>query len=387
MNDLKITISVGGRFHAFNLAQQLYKKGCLERLITSYPKFEVKKYGLPEDKIKSIVIKEILARSWQKMPFIFRRFINPEFFISDLFDRLASSEIKNSDIFVGWDSFSLYSLRRAKKLGSVTALDHGSAHPNHTHKILSEERERLGLRPGSYTWLMKRELAEYNQADYIFLPSTFAKNTFLDNGISEDKITQIPYGVDLCEFKKIKKEDDIFRIIFVGSMTLAKGVHYLIQAFSELNLRNAELLLIGPLDREMKPVFMKYAGKFKWIGYVPQKELYKYYSQSSVFVLNSIDDGFGMVILQAMACGLPVICTTNTGGPDVIREGKDGFIIPIRDVDALKERLRYLYENREICQRMGQSAEERVSSGFTWDHYGDKMIVEYKRILKLSGKN
>jgi len=153
------------------------------------------------------------------------------------------------------------------------------------------------------------------------------------------------------------------------------------------------------LTLEIKPFFKKYQvdyeirnkyestklrkGKsnIKYIGHVPQKELYKYYSQGSVFVIMSIEEGLAMVQPQAMACGLPVICTTNTGGENIVRDGKDGFVIPIRDVEKLKEKLVYLYENPEICRKMGESAKQRVSQGFTWDDYGDKIINIYENIL------
>lgn len=93
-----------------------------------------------------------------------------------------------------------------------------------------------------------------------------------------------------------------------------------------------------------------------------------------------------MVIIQAMACGLPVIATENTGGPDIIEDGKNGFIVPIRDTKALKEKLTYFYENPENCKQMDQSAKKRVSSGFAWDDYGEKIIGEYERILGESEK-
>ena len=103
---------------------------------------------------------------------------------------------------------------------------------------------------------------------------------------------------------------------------------------------------------------------------------------SSVFTIASIEEGLALVIPQAMACGLPVIATTNTGAEDIVRDGEDGFIVPIRDVRVLKEKLLYLYENKEMRRAMGQSAKERVSTGFTWDDYGDKIMVAYERILK-----
>lgn len=381
---IKVTISVGGRFHAFNLAQQLLKRGFLERLITSFPKFEVKKYGLPGEKIKSVVIKEILERSWRKMPFFLRNSYNPEFFIAELYDHLAARQVLPSDIFVGFASFALHSMAKAKKTGALTLLERGNSHITFHNNILKEEHELCGVKNQlslSHPKTTEKELSEYEETDYITVPSSFVRKTFLDFGFPEKKLIQVPYCVDLSLFRQIPKKDDIFRVIFIGGMNLRKGVHYLLRAFAELNLPKSELLLVGSISDEIKPFFKKYSGKFRWTGHISHKELYKYYSGSSVFVLNSIEDGFGMVMAQAMACGLPAICTTNTGGPDVVREGKDGFIIPIRDVEVLKEKLVYLYENPEICRQMGQSAKDRVSQGFTWDDYGNKIVREYERIL------
>lgn len=382
---MKAVISVGGKFHAFYLAKELYQRNALERIITSYPKFEAVKSGIPRDKITSILTKEILDRGWRKLPFFIRKSFNPTLLISDIFDKLASRKIVPADIFAGWSSFSLNSLRRAKKMGMAAVLDHGSAHIKYHDKILKEERDAwnvpLGKMRMAHPGIVEKEIKEYEEADYVFIPSSFVKKTFLEAGIPEKKIIMVPYGVNLEEFKPGEKKDDVFRVVYAGGMTLQKGVHYLLQAFSELNLPNSELVLIGGTSEEIKPFFEKYEGKFKYIPPVPQSELAGHYAQSSVFVLNSIQDGFGMVIIQAMACGLPVIATENTGGPDIIENGKQGFVIPIRDVKALKEKLAYLRENQEEAEKMGESAMKKVSSGFSWGDYGSRMTEEYRKII------
>jgi len=379
---MKVSISVIGRFHLFNLAQQLLKKDYLNQLITSYPKFEVVKYGIPKDKISSIIIKEILFRGWQKLPGFLKRIYNPHHLIHEIFDALAAFYLKEgADIVIG----GLRVARKAKKFGAVTIAERGSSHILYQNKILQEEYEKYSVKIEPFMLphpkVIKDDLRGYEEMDYISIPSSFVKRTFLEYGVSESKIIQVPYGVDLSAFKQIPKNDNVFRVVFAGGMALRKGVHYLLQAFSELNLPNSELLLIGSMNDEIKPFFKKYEGKYKWLGHIPQNELYKYYSQGSVFVIMSIEEGLAMVQPQAMACGLPVICTTNTGGEDIIREGRDGFIIPIRDVEKLKEKLLYLYENPEICYQMGQNAKQRVSGGFTWDDYGEKMVEKYKHIL------
>jgi glycosyltransferase involved in cell wall biosynthesis len=231
--------------------------------------------------------------------------------------------------------------------------------------------------------IVEKELEEYEKADYIQLISSFAKRTFIECGVSPDKIILATPGVDILQFSPVKKEDHIFRIIYCGGISIRKGVHYLLRAFYELNLPNSELWLIGNFSEGMRPFLKRYySPKIRLKGVFPQSKLYEQYSQGSLACLNSIEDGFGVVILQAMACGLPVICTTNTGGSDVIQNGIDGFIIPIRDIGALKEKILFLYENKDRCREMGELARKRSATFFTWDDYGNKIISIYNKIIK-----
>jgi glycosyltransferase involved in cell wall biosynthesis len=208
------------------------------------------------------------------------------------------------------------------------------------------------------------------------------KSTFLERGVSKDKLVHVPYGVNLAHFHPVPKQDDTFRIIYCGSIGLRKGVHYLLQTLHELKLPQAELWLIGSLTGEMRPFLARFSSSAIFHkGPFPESELHKYCSQGSVFCLASTEEGLAMVLPQAMACGFPVICTTHTGGEDTVRDGQDGFIVPIRDVEALKERIHFFYTNRDACKEMGYSAQQRVKSGYTWVDYGNRMIGEYKRIL------
>jgi glycosyltransferase involved in cell wall biosynthesis len=102
----------------------------------------------------------------------------------------------------------------------------------------------------------------------------------------------------------------------------------------------------------------------------------------SVFVLPSLADGFGMVVPQAMACGLPVIVTENVGAADIVRDGRSGFIVPVRDVEALCEKLRFLHENRDLAREMGRQARQDVICGYTWDDYGDRLVGFLETLLR-----
>lgn len=387
---MKIVISVPGRFHLFNLAQQLLKRDYLEQLITSYPKFEVKKYGIPKEKVSSILIKEIMLRGWQKLPGFLQNIYNPQYLIHQIFDKSAARRLRKADIISGGSSVFLHTLRKAKEMGMITIVDHGSSHIVYQNDILKQEYEKFGVKIKPFYLphpkIIEKELQEYEEADYVSIPSLFVKRTFLEKGFPPKKIIHVPYGADLSTFKPLPKQDNIFRVIFGGGLTLRKGVHYLLQAFSELNLPNSELLLVGAMNEEIRPFLDKYTGCYKQISYVPFAEINKIFSQGTIFVLPSIEEGLALIQPIAMACGLPVICTTNTGGEDIIRDGLDGFIIPIRNIEKLKERILYFYENPEAGRIMGDSARLRVAKGFTWDDYGDKIAHIYEDILKSTGK-
>lgn len=377
---MKVNIGVVGRFHAFDLAKQLQKYKLLNKLITTYPKFKVKEWEIESDKIVSEIFLEILRRYGNRISYISKENINK--FISIKHAKYVISYLNQCDIYIGWSGSSLETLIEAKKRGVTTILERGSTHYTYQQNILFEEFNKYGLKFNINYDIWARELLEYELCDYISIPSSFVKRTFMEKGIPENKLLVNPYGVDLSNFKQIPKEDKIFRVIFCGTLSIQKGSHYLLQAFYELNLPNSELWHIGSIKEEMKTFMKKYqSDKIIYKGHYPQNELYKLYSQGNVFCIPSLQEGMAMVQLQAMACGLPLICTTNTGGDDLItKNGEEGFVIPIRDVNAIKEKILYLYENQDICYEMGQKAKQRVSKDFSWDDYGKRYFNNLKRI-------
>ncbi len=380
---MKVSISVLGRFHAFNLAQQVQQRNSLHQLISSYPTFEIAKYDIAESSINSVPHIEILARAWQKLPNCLKQQHNLQLWFAETFDRAVTTKLLSDlDVFVGWSGSSLFSLRKAKEMGAMTVVERGSSHMAYQTQILQEEYERWGLEfTATHPGICDRELQEYQEADRIAIPSLFAKRTFIAQGIPESKLIHVPYGTSLTEFYPISKEDNIFRVMHCGSINLRKGVLYLIQAFYELNLPDAELWLVGSVAPEIEPFLAKYqSDRLILQGRHPQNQLRWFYAQCSVFCLASIEDGFGMVIPQAMACGLPVIHTTNTGGADIVRDGIDGFCVQIRDVEALKEKILFFYEHPEQRNEMGNNALEQVNTSFSWNKYGEEIIKEYAQI-------
>ena len=386
---MKITIVVGGKFHGFNLAEQLNNKSVLKSLITSYPKYSLQKHGIEKEKVKSLLFKEILLKIFNKINYFFKYF-DYDFFLCNYFDQKASKLIdyQNTDILIGWSGFSKECFLKAQKYKCIKILERGSSHIRFQEQILKEEYSKTGINhkiPSKK--IIDKEIQEYDLADYICVPSQFVKDSFLKFGINEKKIIKIPYGVDLKEFeilKNLKSKNDKFKIICTGTVCIRKGSHYLIKAFDELALPEAELIFVGPIEKEINEILKKFKNNknIKFIGKKPQGELKYLYNSSDLFVLNSIEDGFGMVISQAMACGLPVIATENAGGSEIIEDGVDGFIVPVRNNSILKKKISELYFNREKLLEMGTNAYKKSLKDLSWENYGNKMFDTYYNLLK-----
>jgi alpha-maltose-1-phosphate synthase len=226
---------------------------------------------------------------------------------------------------------------------------------------------------------IERKEQEIQLADHIFVASSISKKSLLDAGVASDKISAIPYGAPIEYFQPQPKTDKLFRALFVGSVSPRKGVHYLLQAWKELQLSDAELLLVGG-NCFPQNWLKRYEDIFRYVPSVPHALLNQYYSSASVFVFPSLVEGFGLVLLEAMACGIPVITTPNTAGPDIITDGIEGFIVPIRDVAALKEKLEWCYSHPQELAQMGQAA-RRKAEQLTWELYRQKLASRVQELL------
>ncbi len=314
--------------------------------------------------------------------------LNIDDFLINYFDKFASKklDLNNLNILVGWSSFSLESFKKVQNSTCIKILERGSTHIEFQHDILKEEYKLHGIKPKLPSKeIILKEIKEYTMADYICVPSEFVKRTFINKGFNEERIIKIPYGVDLKNFYKFKDKiiKKTFRIICVGTVSIRKGALYLLKAFEELNLYNSELLMIGNIDDDIYPLIKKYYKNknINFIKPIKQNKLINFYNSSDLFISCSIEEGLSMVQAQAMACGLPVVCTTNTGGDEIIDQNKSGYILPIRNIDILKEKINYFYNNPEIRIAMGKNALEKANNFLSWENYGKKMIKFYNTIL------
>lgn len=369
----RTSLAVVGRFHGFDLARELDFRGYLHRFMSTYPRSTVSKWGVPQDRAIGEPFLEFFRRYGSRIPLADS--VSIDMFVHRNHAKNAARHlVRDADIFIGWTGSSLEALIEARNRGVITVLERGSSHASEWRELMATESARFGSSFNPMYDFWQRELLEYQLADYISIPSSFVKNTFIKHGVPEHKLLVNPYGVDLESFRPTEKEDDKFRIISVGGFNMRKGSRYLLQAFSELDIPDVELWHVGTVSPEMKPFIERFADeRVTFWGHKPQAELYKFYSQASVFVLMSIEEGMAMVQCQAMACGLPLICSTNTGGADLIgSEGEAGIVVNVGDVEALKASLMALYHEKERCRTMGEAALRRIGKGLTWSNYGDR---------------
>ena len=373
---MKVCVGSPGRFHTFDLARQLARAGALQRLYTGYPRRKVD--GLSPERVSTFPWLTVAAHGAGRLGFhSLQRSLNWPLIRS--FDSWLSSRIEPCNVFHCLSSFGVASHRAAKaRHGALTICDRGSSHIQFQDDILREEYFKLGIpyRPIDPR-VIGRELTEYEECDVIFVPSRFVQRSFIDRGIAEEKLRVVPYGVDLEMFRPARKDDKVFRIIYVGEISVRKGIHYLLEAASCFSEKEVEVWLIGAALPEAQVLLKRYAGRFRHFGVIPRAELYRYYSQGSVFVIASIEEGLALVQAQAMACGLPVIATTNTGAEDLFSDGVEGFIVPIRDSDAIAERIAQLLSRPDDREMMAQAALKRVAAIGGWDAYGQRALSAY----------
>lgn len=379
---LNVVTSCRGRFHIFNQAAELYRNKILLEIITDYPKYFPCKFGIPKKRVRSLFLMGLFNHGYVKFkrffPSIIRSHLDEK--VHNVFSKKLSSIIpKGTDFFIGLSSFSYEAIKACRKSRILCAVDHGSLHQAESRDLIEKEASKWGISLSNEVaskWVIKKENAEFSLADFIFVPSSVSKKSLIRNGVTSRKIFVNHYGVSLEEFFPEKKNDDIFRVIQVGGITLGKGVLTLLEAFNLANIENSELIFVGgglsssgiePFVNSIKSQNTIFSPP------VPQSQLRKYYNQSSVFVLASIEDGFGMVVLQAMACGLPVIVTENVGASDLIINNVNGFVVPISSPKSIAERLLELHRNPAKRYKMGIAAKTKVTSGYTWKDYGIRL--------------
>lgn len=387
---MKIAIASGGQFHSIHLARQLMKKKILHRLYSWSCTLDERSFF--KDKLVDNKFNQMIGWVYEK--FRMQKIIPlSQWYVlhDNRFDQWLAAELQKEeslDLLVGWAHYILSSIPVAREKGARIVLEMGSMHILENQHILEQEFSKHGFHAAPIDQRnIDKMLQEYEEVDAIMVPSSHVFDSFVKHGFSSKKIIVIPYGTNIQQFNSRTVKPNKFHLLFVGRVGLAKGMHYLLEAWDKLNFakKDAELHIVGPVDEQMKQYLerRKKNETVTWYGGVAHEKLSKLYRQASLFVLPSLQEGMAMVLIEAMASGLPIMATNRTGAEDLIVDGEQGFIINPSDSNMLEEKIAWGFEHPDELFDMGQKAAMKAKKQ-SWDLYGDSVVKKYKEILDQS---
>lgn len=308
---MKIAIASIGRFHVLDLARELDRNQFEVSFHSYVSKRRASKFGLPERCHRSLLPYVAPLVAWQQyagniMPAAHERAM------AYALNTAVKSTLAPCDVFICMSGMYLEAARYAKtRYGAQVWLERGSRHILSQRDILKE----LGVARGPSNFIVDRELAGYELADRIVVPSSHVVESFRECGPKHlSKLFVNPYGVELAHFPpRAKPRADVPpTVLFVGGWSRRKGVDVLVDAVRTLD--GVHLLHVGGL---VDLPFPENDPRFVHVEPVPQWKLRDYYARAHVFALASREEGLALVQAQALASGLPLVCTDRTGGADL----------------------------------------------------------------------
>ena len=396
---MQVTVSHSGKQHSYRHAYSLQQLGLLRRFVTSTYYFPdrwpdrlassvarvdrtLRKRSLPEldsqrvtrkpsFEVPELIQRNLLGNRDKAELAMFRR--------DQKFDEwVARKFAAESDVFWGFQGSALDSLKAARGAGRVAVCEFATAHVTAAIRILSAECEKHPEWAGTISnlhfpdWYKERLEAEPAAADICIAASSFTRRSLQDVGVDDANIRLLPLASDVEQFEfRQRTADGPLNVLFVGGIGQRKGIKYLFEAINRVNSPNVRLKLLGPLPVDETPL-KAWENSFEYLGRTDQDGVVQHMQQADVLVLPSVFEGFGLVIVEAMATGMPVIASTHSCGPEVIREAVDGFVLEPDDVEGLADRITWCAENRSRLVEMGEMAHQRAQE-FSWSAHQTRL--------------
>ncbi len=352
-------------------------------------------YDIPQHLIKSHLYSELIRflRSNILLPIggkvSTRSAIDKVYFNLDsqLAEDIESSKIPDvTKALYGYEDGCLKSFKAAKMRGLIKFYDLPIGYWRSGHEILFEEAEKQPLWRMTIPALnepedkLARKDDELNLADYIFVASSFTRETLMLAPKFQADVEVIPYGAPMPapQIPPARADGKPLRAFFVGGLSQRKGISYLFEAIASLK-GMVNLTVIGRRPEGCK-ILDQHLNHHTWIASLSHDDILKAMGGHDVLIFPSLFEGFGLVILEALSRGLPVITTAHTAGPDILTNGKDGFIVPIRSAEAITEKLELLYRDHDLLEEMKNNALE-TSREYRWQRYGEQLVSSIKNVI------
>lgn len=376
MRPLKVAIATIGRFWVLDLARELTSIGHHVTFWSSVTRRGTASFGLPPAAHRSLLPRLfplLAARAFGGARIAARANRHAV----EATDRAIARRLEPCDVFIGMSGVAVKSAQVARsRYGARVYIERGSRHVTSQKAILDDLRSRGMAAETVPDWVLERELAGYALADRVVIPSLHAEQSFIDQGFPAERLFRNPFGVDLSMFAPTPAPSGgPPTLLFVGAWSYRKGVDLLVAAWQQLD--GVRLLHVGAVVDAPLPD----APGFTHVDAVPQSRLREYYAQAHLFAMASREEGLALVQAQALACGLPLVCTDRTGGEDLQRMLHDPAwvtVVPCDDAAALAAAIRamlpkalYLKGERQLLG----AAREHLG----WAAYGRRYADELAR--------
>ncbi len=397
MSSAKAVVVHRGARDRYEVAAALARAGLLEKLVTDL-------YWPPERPAPGALARVLKKRSHSAVPGTLVRQTPVVGLASFLTEKLSflpfsmrRAAVRFTDAHLGRTagllarrrnallvSYSYYGYDAFEAYGGPGILFQLHPHPRSVRRILEKERRdhpecaksleeewELSLPARDF----ERLVAETELARGFLVASSFTRETLIENGAAAESIRVVPYGVDLDLFRPTPDRQagsGALKLLFVGTVNQRKGISYLLEALRLVGEAAVELTICGRIAED-RALFRDFGDRIRLRGAVSFAELQEAYRAADLFVLPSVAEGFGHVLLEALASGLPILSTTHTAAPDLIEDGAQGFVVEPRRADLIAWRIEWCLSHRAKLLQMRDAAREQAEQ-FSWRRFEDGVV-------------
>lgn len=407
----KILIAHISKQHSFHTAIALKKAGYLHKYVTTVYDKPGSMTRLLKKRLKGVMQKKAESRSCEQLDdqdiiqfyewlgllriFLNRfKWINIDIFLMRIFaKRVVRFVIKEQvDALIVYDGICSKYLKQLKQKAPqiITIMDVTIAARPYMKEIFEKDMEQFNhqafFTEEPYLWkgnYFKEIYTDFEYTDYFLVASEFVRKSLHFCKIPDKKILKVPYGVDVTNFSYNQKQEHFgpLKLLFVGNLSYRKGLHHLLKIISLYDKDTLLLRLAGGYNPNGE-FYKSFSANenIEFLGFVTRDKITETFQESDLFVLPSLAEGFALVILEALATGTPVLCSSNTGGNDAINNYENGLVFEASNFNLFQESIEWVLLNRDKLPLMSQKAREK-SMKYTWDKYYTGIIEEINNIF------
>lgn len=381
---MKVVYVSPNRSHHYRYAEGLERAGLLHRFVTGFPRYSKYAGNLAVDRARVVRVD-----FWQTLYVAslrlrcgrpFRERLNTR--SKHALDRAFCRAMREADLGLFYNGCGLRSIRCWNGRKKCFVVEAVNTHVLHQRRVLAEEAGRLGLDWGfPDEAAIPSRVAEYEETDYILVPSEAVAESFRGQGIAASKLSVNPYGLTLpAVVPKSARGAQPLTFLYVGQLNFRKGLKYLVEAFRRLPSASKRLWLVGPAAPPSGLEGMEMPDGVEFLGVRRGGSLEALYAEADIFVQPSLEEGLSLVIGEAMGSGMPVIASTATGGGEIIDDGLDGVLVEPGCVDSLLLAMKRLSESHDLRRRLGEAAMVKARAFGGWRESEDRLVEKLSQV-------